>query len=174
MLFSSLPRNVWRPTTEQEIGWSQVGEVERELYSLREVLEEALVPLAYYCYAFGVQQQWNTFAPTPPKRYANYTVVVRGSAGELTTWTDGLALNRYGAGLFYNPTIKLVSMFGLPLVEFQEAFLASQVQRYIEILGVNPGSVTLLSSWVNLRIAEGWKVQKDGPYTTVVIERSLR
>ncbi len=144
------------------------------LRSFKAALDNSKFPLAAYCMTVGVNQSWNTFAPQPPVRYAHYTVIVDGPAGRQMMWNDGFNLERYGAGLVYNPTVKLTSMFGLPLVRFQEAFLRYHARSYQLTFGVRPDSVVLHSRWKRLEVRDGWRVVHLGPFETDVMTRGFR
>ena len=173
-MFSALPGTPWSEFVPVPQGWKVASEVESRAHTLYEALEFPYSPLSAYAYVAGVQQQWRTFAPLPPTRYAHYIVFVDGDLGRLETWNDRMTLDRSGAGLFYDPTVKLTGWFGQPTIAFQEIFLASQVRKYEGQFGGTAQSVSLVSRWSLLKLTDGWKVERLGPFETEVMKRGVK
>lgn len=174
ILFSFLPVSPWSQSATSDEGWKAASAFEDRLYILREKVDFPYAPWTLYAHIAGVQQDWRTFAPYPPTRYANYRVFVDGEAGRFEVWNDGLDIDRSGAGIFYDPTVKLTGWFGQPTITFQEIFLASHVREYERKFDAKAHSVSLVSRWKLLRIVEGWKVEHLGPFETEVMKRGVK
>ena len=174
LLYCALPVSPWSENATGNEGWEEAVRLEYRLSTFREKLDSPYAPWTIYAYVAGAQQDWRTFAPFPPMRYANYRVFVDGESGRFEMWNDGLGIDRSGAGFFYDPTVKLTGWFGHPMITFQEIFLASQVHRYERRFGGKANDVSLVSHWKMLRIVEGWKVEHLGPFETEVMKRRVK
>lgn len=118
------------------------------------------LPLAWYKWLGGVNQQWNTFAPVPPETYSTHSVLADFEGNEHPVWEDGLDLERAGVGLFYDPVVKVVGGFRGRLV--QELVLRSLAKR-MRKAGLRPSSLSLQVSYMKMDVDAKGHVSKSGP-----------
>ncbi len=123
--------------------------------------------LRNYCRVAGISQQWNTFAPIPPKFVGSYSIVAIDDEGEATTvWTDGMELDSSGTGWTYDPNVKFLSVLGLPLADLQR----QTVESLTADLDFTPSMVRLQVEYFYLRLDSEGQVVRTPTQTRVVVE----
>ncbi len=158
ILESARPSRLLYPPAEAASGYHVLARLEKLL--ARNPSQQS-TPLSLYCYALGVNQQWNTFAPVPPMTYRHHSITADYGQGrpDSTVWKDDLELERAGVGLHYDPTVKFVDNFRLPA--FQERFLQFQAERLIRSGQPRPRSLSLWVEYVKMDLGEGGQVVKQ-------------
>lgn len=154
ILHGSLANPPMYPQPDQASGYTSLKSFE-ERFTTRNDQSWLGKMVNGYSYWLGISQRWNTFAPVPPDTYSTYYVVAVSASGEESLlWRDGLGLERSGAGLGYDPTVKMVSYFELPMTVFQQTFLASLAQRLYREQGVEPPTLVLKVDRVRIQSSE--------------------
>lgn len=165
VLTTARPVNLFYPSPPYDSGWRLLADIERTL----QAPFQRQGPLGVYIRYLGVDQQWNTFAPVPPPMFAHYSVTAQTSKETKQIWTDGITLDRSGAGFHYNPMVKLTGMFGQPRPAFEDAFLRYQVKAFQQRGGEPPLSVSLETSYVTFVIDERGRISLKGDPQNLIL-----
>ena len=120
-----------------------------------------------YAQLVGLSQQWNTFAPVPPRTVTRFLVVaVDPDSTERVVWKSVSDLKGEGTGWIYDPRAKLVGMFEIPCPGFQQQFLRTLARR----TGFRKGTLTLRAESARITLDEDGKPVREEPHSYKLME----
>ena len=115
-----------------------------------------------YAQLVGLSQQWNTFAPIPPRTVTRFLVVAaEPDSTERVVWKSVSDLEGEGTGWIYDPRAKLVGMFEIPFTAFHQQFLRTLAQK----IGLRKGTLILKAESSKLMLDEDRKPCREEPHS---------
>jgi len=166
LLQSALPFAVLPRDPRAKTHWAWVSELQNSLVKAHQATENRAFQM--YRYFWGLNQNWQTFAPSPPRRFASYKLAVTTAEGEQIIWSDPRSLERSGAGLFFDPIVKLVALFEQLDPVPRTLFAREMTRNFKKETGVEPTKTTLYADWVQIINRDG-KILYHGPYRTPIL-----